>query len=125
MKTLCYIILLYLCLALLVSGCAETAPVPACTMAEVVAQDCDPGWYILKLQDNSEEVAGKTGTYVGQLHGGYVSTGTLPEQYRQPGRKVSLRLELDGADGPRCTANAMMYPTVKVLSVCGEPDASI
>jgi hypothetical protein len=124
MKTLGYITILYLFLALLASGCAKTAPVPACTVAEVVAQDCQSGWYILKLEDDSEEMASKTGSFVGQLHGGYVTTNNLPDQYRQPGTKVSLRLQLNGSDGPRCTANYMMYPAVKVVDVCGEPSAT-
>lgn len=124
MKTFGYITILYLCLALLASGCAKTAPVPACAVAEVVAQDCQPGWYILKLEDDSEEVAGKTGSFVGQLHGGFVTTGNLPEQYRQAGTKISLRLQLNGSEGPRCTANYMMYPAVKVVDVCGEPKAA-
>lgn len=124
MKTLGYITLLYLCLALLASGCGETAPVPSCTVVEVVAQDCSPGWYILKLEDDSEEVAGKSGSYVGQLHGGYVTTNNLPEKYRRAGQKLSLRLELNGSDGPLCTANVMMYPAVVVVDVCGEPEAS-
>ena len=124
MKTIGCIILLYLCLALMVSGCNKAAPVPACTMAEVVAQDCAPGWFILKLEDDTEDVATKAGSYVGQLHGGYVTTSNLPEQYRQPGQKVSLRLELNGSDGPRCTANAMLYPPVRVAGVCGEAGAS-
>ena len=122
MKTLGCITILDLCLALLASGCAKTAPVPACTTAEVVAQDCQPGWFILKLEDDSEEIAGKSGAYVGQLHGGFVTTGNLPEAYRQAGAKVSLRLVLDGSNGPRCTANYMMYPAVKVVEVCAEPE---
>lgn len=125
MKSLSYLTLLYLCLALLASGCAKTAPMPTCTTAEVVAQDCQPGWYILKLEDDSEEVAGKTGAYVGQLHGGYVTTNNLPDKYKQVGIKVSLRLQLNGSDGPRCTANFMMYPAVKVMSVCGGAEAEL
>ncbi|MCX2738441.1 hypothetical protein [Pontibacter anaerobius] len=124
MKSLVYIILLYLCLALLAAGCSKSAPVPACTAAEVVAQDCQPGWYVLKLEDDSEEMAGKTGSYVGQLHGGFVTTNNLPDEYRQVGTTVRLRLQLNGSDGPRCTANYMMYPAVKVMAVCGEPAAA-
>jgi len=114
--------ILYLCLALLASGCAKTAPVPACTTAEVVAQDCAPGWYILRLE---EKAPGTSGVYVGQLQGGYVTTNNLPEQYRQAGRKVSLRLELSGADGPRCTADVMLYPPVRVVAACGGPEANL
>lgn len=91
---------------------------PICTVAEVVAQDCEAGWYVLKLEDNSEETAEKTGSYVGQLRGGYVTTNTLPEEYRQIGVKVSLRLELNGSDGPRCAATALMHPAVKIVDVC-------
>ncbi|GHA69479.1 hypothetical protein [Pontibacter akesuensis] len=119
MKSLLYVTLLYLCLALLAAGCSNSAPVPACTAVEVVGVNCDTGWYILKLQDDSEELASKSGSYVGQLHGGYVTTDNLPEAYRQVGQRAQLRLELNTSYGPRCVATAMMYPAVRVTEVCG------
>lgn len=124
MKSLGYITLLYLCLALLATSCTKSAPVPACVAAEVVSQDCESGWYILKLEDDSEEVSSKSGSYVGQLHGGYVTTDKLPELYRQPGLRVNLRLELNTAYGPLCVTSFMRYPVVRVIEVCSAPSST-
>ncbi|ARS37355.1 hypothetical protein [Pontibacter actiniarum] len=120
MKSLLYIALLYLCLALLAMGCTKSAPVPACKAVEVVGQDCEQGWYLLKLEDDTDEAEGKSGTYVGQLQGGYVTTDNLPEQFRRAGAKVSVRLELNGSYGPTCVSTAMLYPAVRIVAVCGE-----
>ncbi|TPE44867.1 hypothetical protein [Pontibacter mangrovi] len=116
-------LLLTLCLTMLAAGCSRTAPVPVCTVAEVVAQDCEEGWYVLRLEDDSEKHSESAGAYIGQLHGGYVTTKDLPEQYRRAGLKLSLRLQLNGTDGPRCVATYMMYPAVKIVDICGEPAA--
>ncbi|WP_460880381.1 hypothetical protein [Pontibacter rugosus] len=53
------------------------------------------------------------------MHGGYVTTDNLPEQYRQVGQKVLVQLELNSSYGPRCVATNMLYPVVRVIEVCG------
>lgn len=122
MKGFLYIVLLYLCVALLATGCSETTPTPACTTAMVVGQHCTTGWFVLKLQDDSDDMAKQRGEYVGQLHGGYVVTDSLPEQYRQSGQVLQVRLELNSSYGPRCYTAAMMYPAVHVVDLCGQPE---
>ncbi|PRY10705.1 hypothetical protein CLV24_113124 [Pontibacter ummariensis] len=115
MKSFLYITFLYLCLSLLAVSCSESAPQPAEIQAEVVAQDCEQGWYILKLEEGPE--ADQSGAFVGQLHGGYVTTDNLPEAYRQMGQRLSVALELNGEQSPRCPTVYRMYPTVKVMKV--------
>lgn len=102
----------------LLSSCQEDAPEPACMQVEVMGADCNPNWYILKI-DNTNAEAGQTNDYLGQLQSGYVTTDNLPEEYRQPGLKLNAALELNGEYGPRCVTIAVMYPAVKVTRVCG------
>lgn len=123
MKRLAHLTTLYFCLTMLVAGCKRNAPMPLCQAAEVVSQDCETGWYILKLEKNSGEAESK-GRYIGQLQGGYVTTDNLPEAYRKIGTKVMLRLELNGAYGPTCHATSMMYLAVRVVDTCNGETAS-
>ncbi|MER2999525.1 hypothetical protein [Pontibacter populi] len=116
MKNTLRIVFLYLFLATLTVSCQEDAPAPACLKVEVIGEDCETGWYILKIE--SSEESGQRNNYLGQLQNGYVTTDNLPAEYKQPGRKINAALELNGAYGPRCVAINVMYPSVKVTRVC-------
>ena len=117
MKNNFYAILLYIGLALFIVGCQKDAPEPECLQVEVMGQDCENGWYILKIE-NSGANGKQVNSYLGQLQNGYVTTDNLPEQYKQPGLKLNAALELNGEYGPRCVAVTVMYPSVKVTRVC-------
>ncbi|WP_147383300.1 hypothetical protein [Pontibacter oryzae] len=117
MKRFLYLSILYFCLALVAAGCSKSAPAPVCHAAEVIGQDCETGWYILKLEKNSGGAESK-GRYIGQLQGGYVTTDNLPEAYQKIGTKIALRLELNGAYGPTCMSASMMYLAVRVVDTC-------
>lgn len=117
MKRLTYLSALCLCLITLASGCTKNAPVPVCQVAEVMGQDCESGWYILKLENQANGEASH-GRYIGQLQGGYVTTDNLPEAYQKVGTKVGLRLELNGEYGPSCVSTSMMYLAVRVVDAC-------
>ena len=127
MRSFLYIVLFYLCLSLLVVSCSESNdPEPACMQAEVVGPDnCQEGWYVLKLQDNVTAAASQSNSYIGQLHGGYVTTHNLPEEYRQPGHRLSLSLEVDDEPTQVCEAVYVIYPTVRVVRVCGDGGGAI
>lgn len=120
MRSFLCIVLGYLFLSLLVVSCSESNdPAPACLQAEVVGPDsCQQGWYVLKLQDDAEVTGNQSNSYIGQLHGGYVTTNTLPEEYRQAGRRLSVSLEVDDEPTQICTAVNIIYPTVRVVRVC-------
>ena len=122
MRSFLYIVLFYLCLSLLVVSCSESNdPEPACMQAVVVGPDnCQEGWYVLKLQDNATAAASQSNSYIGQLHEGYVTTHNLPEEYRQPGRRLRLSLEVDDEPTQVCEAVHVIYPTVRVVRVCGD-----
>ncbi|GAA4433805.1 hypothetical protein GCM10023188_23860 [Pontibacter saemangeumensis] len=124
MRSFLYIVLVYLCLSLLVVSCSESNdPAPACMQAEVVGPDaCQPGWYVLKLQDDAKVTGNQSNSYIGQLHGGYVTTSTLPGEYRQAGRRLSVSLEVDDEPTQICTAVNVIYPTVRVVRVCAADD---
>ncbi|MBB6611419.1 hypothetical protein H7F15_10265 [Pontibacter sp. Tf4] len=118
MKNTFYLALLYLCLALLLAGCSEDeTPVPECLQVEVMGEDCDTGWYILKVV-NEQAGTRQVNSYLGQLHSGFVTTDNLPAMYRQPGTMLKATLELNGEYGPRCVTVTVMYPAVKVTNVC-------
>ena len=125
MKSFLYIALLYLTLSLLVVGCSENTPEPACIKAEVIGTDCEKGWYILKLSDDKASIEKKGHSYIGQLQGGFVTTDNLPESHRQVGNKLEVALDLNGDYGPRCVAVNVMYPAVRVKRVCNSPDVTI
>lgn len=122
MRGFLYIVLFYLCLSLLVVSCAErNDPAPACLQAEVIGPDnCQSGWYVLKLLDNAVATASQSNSYIGQLHEGYVTTHNLPGEYRQPGRRLRLLLEVDDEPTQVCEAVHVIYPTVRVVRVCGD-----
>lgn len=123
MKSFLYVALLYLLLSVVVISCTDADPEPACIGAEVVGQDCDSGWYILKL--NEQQKAGAiAGAFIGQLQGGFVTTDNLPQAYRRPGLRLKVALEINGEYSPRCIATAVMYTPVKVKSVCESPGFS-
>lgn len=123
MKNILYVMLLYLALSVLVISCSEADPEPACIRAEVVGQDCDNGWYILKL-DESSSAGASGGGFAGQLQGGFVTTDNLPQAYRQPGLKLKVALEINNVNSPRCLATAVMYTPVKVKYVCESPGSN-
>ena len=123
MKSILYIALFYLCLSLLVVSCSEKAPEPACLQAEVVGPDCQNGWYILHLLEENDE-ATHTGDFVGRIQSGYVTTDNLPEAYRQKGQRLEVSLELNGEYSPRCTAEHMLYPAVRIMRVCGSESSN-
>ncbi|MHC2990444.1 hypothetical protein OB13_02160 [Pontibacter sp. HJ8] len=115
-STLC-IASFYLFLSFLVVSCAEEEEaVPSCVQVEVMGTDCESGWYVLRITEN--EMPQRSKEYVGQLHGGYVTTDNLPLELRTPGRMVEVSLELNGQYSPLCTAVHMLYPAVKVKQVC-------
>lgn len=120
MKSFLCIVLFYLCLSLLVVSCSERDdPAPACIQAEVVGPDnCQSGAYVLKLQDDTDITDRQSNSYIGQLHGGYVTTTSLPEAYRQVGRRLSLSLEVDDEPTQICPAVNILYPPVRVVRVC-------
>lgn len=115
MKSFLYIGLLYICLSLLVISCTDSAPEPACIQAEVVGADCEAGWYILKLEN---ETANQSKNYVGQLQSGFVTTNNLPDAYKEPGRRIGVAVEIIGEYSPRCVTVTVMYPAVRVKRVC-------
>lgn len=127
MRSFLYIVLFYICLSLLVVSCSESNdPEPACMQAEVVGRDnCQEGWYVLKLHDNATAAANQSNSYIGQLHGGYVTTHNLPEEYRQPGRRLRLSLEVDDEPTQVCEAVHVIYPTVRVVRVCRDGGGAI
>ena len=120
MRSFLCIVLGYLWLSLLVVSCSEgNDPAPACRQAEVMGPDsCQNGWYVLKLQDDATAAGNQSNCYIGQLHGGYVTTNTLPEEFRQAGRRLSVSLEVDDEPTQICTAVNVIYPTVRVVRVC-------
>lgn len=121
MKSFLCIVILYLCLSMLVVSCSEHEPAPTCMEAEVIGPDnCQSGWYILKLEENAALAGSKSNNYVGQLQGGYVTARNLPEEYRQEGRKLSVSLELDEEPTQVCPAIYMMYQSVRVVRVCAQ-----
>lgn len=120
MKNFIFRLFTFLGLILLLGSCQEDAPAPACLQVEVMGADCNANWYILKIE-NTPAAATQTNNYLGQLQRGYVTTDNLPEEYRQPGLKLNVALELNGEYGPRCVTVAVMYPAVKVTRVCSTP----
>jgi hypothetical protein len=111
--------LFYLCLSMLMVSCSENDPAPTCIEAEVVGPDgCQSGWYILKLQDDAKVAGNQSNSYIGQLHGGHVTTNSLPRMYQQTGQRLKLSLELDGESAQFCTAVHVIYPAVRVVQVC-------
>ena len=116
MKNSLRIIFLYFGLATLTVSCQKDAPAPACLQVEVIGEDCETGWYILKIEKNTER--GQSNNYLGQLQDGYVTTDNLPAKYQQEGLRINAALELNGEYGPRCVAVTVMYPAVKVTRVC-------
>ena len=116
MKNSLRIIFLYFGLATLTVSCQKDAPAPACLQVEVIGEDCETGWYILKIENNTER--GQSNNYLGQLQDGYVTTDNLPAKYQQEGLRINAALELNGEYGPRCVAVTVMYPAVKVTRVC-------
>lgn len=115
----------YLCLSMLVVSCTENDPAPTCMQAEVIGPDhCQQGWYILKLKDDAALAGTQSNRYIGQLHGGYVITRSLPEEYRQEGRQLELSLELDEEPTQICPTIYVIYPAVRVVRVCKQTDAS-
>ncbi len=123
MKKILYIGLLYCCMLLVVGSCTESdsEPAPTCIQAEVIGPDCDSGWYILKLENEAPDGSGK---YVGQLQSGYVTTDNLPDAYKQPGRKLSVAVDIIGNYGPRCVTVTVMYPAVSVKRICASASAT-
>lgn len=116
MKSILRVGLFYFCLALLVAGCSESDPEPACIQAEVIGPDnCGSDWYLLKLEN---DISGKSNSYVGQLQSGYVTTNNLPDEYKQPGLKINVALDLLEEGGSICLAVYMVYPAVSVKRVC-------
>ena len=101
---------------LAVSCTEENAPEPACLQVEVIGEDCNTGWFILKIEN---ETGAEANTYQGQLQSGFVTTDNLPQAYRQPGLTYEAALELNGDYGPRCVAVTVMYPAVKIVRICG------
>ena len=123
MKSFLCIVIFYLCLSMLVVSCSKSDPAPSCMQAEVVGPDnCQDGWYILKLQENASVAGSKSNHYIGQLNGGYVTTRNLPEEYRREGSQLSLSLELDEEPTQICAAIHVIYPAVKVVRVCAATD---
>ena len=119
MKSTLSIILLYLLLALLMVSCADQEEaVPSCLQVEVVGEDCDKGWYLLRIIGTDGASEQRSNQYIGQLQSGYVTTDNLPEELKVPGRLLQLSLERNSEDGPLCTAINMMYPPVRVKRVC-------
>jgi hypothetical protein len=116
MKNTFYSALLYIGLALFIVSCQKDAPEPECLQIEVIGEDCETGWFLLKIENNSTN---GNNSYLGQLHNGYVTTDNLPEEYQQAGLKLNAGLELNGEYAPRCVAIAVMYPAVKVTRLCG------
>ena len=114
--------LLTICLTLLLSGCSEdNSPTPDCQQVEVIGEDCNTGWYILRLKNSNPGNAGSN-RYLGQLQDGFVTTDNLPAAYQHPGLTLAASLELNGEYGPRCVTVAVMYPAVRVKRICsGEP----
>ncbi len=117
MKRNLYLSLLCLCLSVVMFSCSENDPEPLCLQVEVVGADCENGWYILHVLDENFE-AQKTKDYKGPLQAGYVTTNNLPQEYRQPGQRLSLALDTNGENSPRCVAVTVMYPAVTVKRVC-------
>lgn len=121
MKSFLCIVLFYLCLSMLVVSCSENEPAPTCMQAEVVGPDnCQSGWYILKLEDDATLAGSQSNHYIGQLHGGYVTVRNLPEEYRQEGLQLKLSLELDEEPTQICPTVYVIYPAVRVVRVCGQ-----
>jgi hypothetical protein len=121
MKSTLSIILLYLLLALLMVSCADQEEaVPSCLQVEVVSEDCENGWFVLRILENDGAGEQRSNQYVGQLQSGYVTTDNLPKELQVPGRLLQLSLERNGDYGPRCTAINMMYPPVRVKQVCSK-----
>ncbi|MEJ8757923.1 hypothetical protein WG947_12990 [Pontibacter sp. H259] len=116
MKNTFYSALLYIGLALFIVSCQKDAPEPECLQIEVIGEDCETGWFLLKIENTSTN---GNNNYLGQLHNGYVTTDNLPAQYQQPGLRLNASLELNGEYAPRCVAIAVMYPAVKVTRLCG------
>lgn len=112
--------LLYsLSMLLLLTGCTDDdeTPTPDCLKIEVVGEDCNTGWYILKVEN--KQANGTTGNnYLGQLQSGFVTTDNLPLAYRIPGLTLEATLELNGEYAPRCVAITVVYPAVKVDRIC-------
>lgn len=117
MKSFLLIVLFYVCVALMMAGCSEgNDPAPSCRTAEVVGPyNCPSGAYVLRLLDSA---GGSSNGFIGQLQGGFVTTRSLPEAYRQPGLRLNLTLEVDEAPTQVCTAVHVLYPTVRVVRVC-------
>ncbi|MFT2007307.1 hypothetical protein ACMA1I_01405 [Pontibacter sp. 13R65] len=119
MKPTFYLALLYLCLSLVVISCSENEPEPvACMQAEVVHADCETGWYVLRLLNESSTSQGHSGRFIGQIRGGLVTTDNLPEAYKHNGMRLELALELNAELSPRCMATSVMYPAVRVTHIC-------
>ncbi|MCJ8166994.1 hypothetical protein MKJ04_19285 [Pontibacter sp. E15-1] len=120
MKTFLSAVLVSLCLLVLAAGCSErNDPAPACLQAEVIGPDsCQPGWHILKLQDDATLTSSQSNSYIGQLHGGYVTASNLPQAYQQPGSRLNLTLEVDDSPTQVCVAVHILYPPVRVKRVC-------
>ncbi|QCR23627.1 hypothetical protein [Pontibacter sp. SGAir0037] len=116
MKLLQPVKFLFTACCLLLLGCSEITPEPACVQAQVIGLDCQNGWYVLHLTGNDSRTA--TRAYIGQLQEGFVTTDNLPEAYREPGLTLTVALELNTDYSPVCTAVNMMYPTVRVKKVC-------
>ncbi|TXK36520.1 hypothetical protein FVR03_17585 [Pontibacter qinzhouensis] len=119
MKPTIYLALLYLCLSLLVISCTEDAPAPtACIQAEVVGTDCETGWYVLRLLNDNYTPEKQSGCFVGQIHGGFVTTDNLPDAYKKGGLHIEVALELNSEYSPRCETHAVMLPAVRITQIC-------
>jgi hypothetical protein len=116
MKNTLRIIFLYLGLTILTVSCQKDAPAPACLQIEVIGEDCETGWYILKIENDAN--GQQSNNYLGQLQNGYVTTDNLPAKYQKEGLRINAALELNGEYGPRCVAVTVMYPAVKVTNIC-------
>jgi hypothetical protein len=113
------VLLLFVLLAVVLTNCADKVDaVPSCLQVEVVGEDCENGWFVLRILDTDGASEQRSNQYIGQLQSGYVTTDNLPEELQVPGRLLQLSLERNSAYGPRCLAIYMMYPPVRVKEVC-------
>ena len=126
MKSTFCIALLYLCLSLLITSCAsDNDPEPACVQAEVVGPECGGEWYLLRVPDREQTVAGilPGGCYVA---GTLVAVNNLPAGYRQPGLKIRVALEEIKEGGPRCQpVYTVYYKPASIKRICSSGDRQV